>query len=274
MKSNNKSTLFILAGAVVAGLAGWFLTQNYIDKEVVTYKQNFDSEREAIEVVVAAIDLNIGDVISPETAQIRNIPKTYVPKDAVQPAGYSQSLEGRQVKHAVKAGEPILTIHVSSAKIEGLASLLEPGQRAITVPVDTINTLSGFLRPGDKIDVFVTVKDGDRERTAPLIQNIRVLATGTDIDDGIEDTNQKKFTEVTVAVTPIQATKVIHSQTVGDLAVVMRRPEDKGAELEDYVTIDNLIDIKQATPPPPPPPPAPMRRASEGFELIKGGTRS
>lgn len=276
MKATRKSTLIILCGAVLAGGAGWFLTQNYIDQRVVNYKQTFDQERQAIGVVVAAHDLMVGDVISTQTAQIRNIPKVYVPNDAVLPQNFAAALDGRQVKHPIRMGEPILSIHVSSVKIEGLASLLEPGQRAVTIPVDTLDTFSGFLKPGNKVDVYVTVKDGDRDRTAPLIQNLRVLATGEDIDDGIDDKNQKKYSEVTLAVTPLEATKVIHAQTVGDLALLLRKPEDKSSEFDDYVTIDNLVDTKQvsAPPPPPPPPSAPAKKEGFGFELIRGGTRS
>lgn len=278
MKSNNKSTLFILLGAIAAGGAGWYLTQNYIKKEVSTHVSSFETEREAISVVVASVDLQVGEIISTQNAQIRNIPKVYVHKDAVSPQNYASALEGRQVKYAVRAGEPILGIHVSNLKVEGLASLLQPGQRAVTIPVDTLKTLSGFLKPGDNIDLYVTLKDGEKDRTAPLVQNLKILAAGTDIDDGVDDKKQNKYSEVTLAVSPIQATKVIHSQTVGELSVLLRRPEEKNTDFEDYATIDNLVEVKQAfTPPPappPPPPPMPLKKVGNGFELIRGGSKS
>ena len=276
MKSKDKSTLFILAGAVVAGLAGWFLTQSYIKSEVSDRNRAFDQERQAIQVVVAAHDMNVGDVIDLNNAQIRNIPKTYVPADAVKPKDFSVLLEGRQVKHALKTGEPILTIHASNLKMEGISSLLAPGERAITIPVDKEDTISGFLKPGDVIDIFVTVKDGALQRTAPLLQKIKVLATGIDIDDGIEEKKQKDYREITLAVSPIQAEKIIHSEAVGDLAVILRKHEDKSTEFDDYVTIDNLLDTKQAIPVPPPPPPMapPAAKPGVGSELIRSGNKS
>lgn len=276
MKSKDKSTLLILGGAVVAGLAGWFLTQNYINTEVTEHKKSFEQQRQAIPVVVAAQDLKVGDVISLKSAQVRSIPKTYVPADAVSPKDFSAVLDGRQVKHNLRAGEPILKIHASNLKMEGLSSLLGPGERAITIPVDTEDTISGFLKPGDSIDIFVTVKDGALERTAALLQKVKVLATGIDVDDGIEEKGQKDFSEVTLSVTPMQATKLIHSQSVGDLSVILRRHEDKSAEFDDYVTIDNLLESRQAAPMPPPPPPLPPPAAKPngGFELIRGGNKS
>ena len=268
MKSNNKVTILLLVGALLAGGAGWFLTQDYIETEVTQYQSSFDQERQAVSVVVAARNLNVGDVVSSGNAQVRNIPAAYVHRDAVKPGMFASRLDGRPLIHAVRAGEPILKVHVTSVKIEGLSSLLKEGERAITIPVDKYDTLSGFLNPGDNVDLYITLKDGDRDRTVPLVENVRVLATGRDIDDGIKEKNQKKYAEVTLGVTPLNATKIIHAQTVGDIAVLLRRQEDKESNFEDYVTIDNLVDIPQDNAP------TPQRPTSWGFELIKGGSRS
>lgn len=268
MKNNNKLTILLLIGAVISGGLGWYFTNNYINKEVDGYKQSFDESRQSIPVVVAAKDLNIGDVVSTQNAQVRQIPKSYVHRDAVSPSRFNAVLDGRQLVHPVKVGEPILAIHVNKIKVDGLSSLLEEGQRAITIPVDSLDTISGFLNPGDHIDLYITLKDGERDRTVPLVQNVKVLATGEDIDDGIPEKNKKQAKEITLSVTPRDATKILHGQTVGDLAVLLRKPDDKNSTFEDYVTIDNLVDIPQEAAP------QPEHRATWGFELIKGGTRS
>lgn len=268
MKNNNKVTIFLLVGALLAGGAGWFLTQDYINTEVTEYQSSFDQERQAIPVVVAARDMAVGEMVGSQSAQVRNIPAAYVHRDAVSPNAFVAKLSGRQLVHPVKAGEPILPVHVTSVKIEGLASMLKKGERAITIPVDTLDTISGFLNPGDNVDLYITLKDGDRDRTVPLVENIRVLATGTDIDDGIKEQNQKRYSEITLGVSPLHATRIIHAQTVGDIAVLLRGSEDADSSFDDYVTIDNLIDIPQENAP------EPQRATSWGFELIKGGSRS
>lgn len=267
MKNNNKLTILLLVGAVLSGGAGWFFTQDFIETEVSSHKRSFESERQAISVVVAAKDMVVGTVISSSNAQVRQIPKAYLHRDAVSPAQYNAVLEGRQLVHPVKAGEAILSVHVSKVKIDGLASLLKENQRALTIPVNTLDTISGFLNPGDSIDLYITLKDGERDRTVPLVENVRVLATGVDIDDGIKE-KQKKYSEITLGVSPLNATKIIHGQTIGDLTVLLRKAEDDSSNFEDYVTIDNLIEIPQEAAP------QPERRATWGFELIKGGTRS
>lgn len=268
MKNNNKITIILLVGAILAGGAGWFLTRDYIDTEVSSYKNSFEQQRRAIPVVVASRDLGVGEVVSTKTAQIRKIPAAYVHREAVSPRSYAAKLEGRPLVHEVKAGEPILPIHVTSVKIDGLSSLLKKGERAITIPVDTLDTFSGFLNPGDSVDLYITLKDGDRDRTVPLVENIRVLATGQDIDDGIREKNQKRYREITLGVSPLHATKIIHAQTVGEIALLLRGQEDDETDFEDYVTIDNLVDIPQENAP------EPQRATSWGFELIKGGNRS
>lgn len=271
MKSNNKNSIILLVCAVAAGVGGWYLSSNHINKEISSYKANFESEREAIEVVVAKRDLIVGDQITPKTASIRKIPKIYVPAEALGPSQFSV-LEGRQLVHPVRAGEPLLPLHVSQIKVEGLSSLLKEGERAITIPVSRLDTFSGFLSPGDYVDLMITLKDGSQKRTVPLAQNLRVLATGSDLDDGIPEQVKGRYSEITVGVSPLYATRLIHAQTVGDISLLLRRPEDEADRFEDYVTLDNLVDIPVETKPAPPPPP--VEKPVWGFEVIRGGKRS
>lgn len=267
MKSNNKLTILLLVGALISGGAGWYFTQSHIQHEKDTFKEQVNSRMRAVPVVVASQDLEVGSTISLENAVMREMPKDFIHKNAVHPNHFDAILAGRQLVHPVKAGEAILDIHVSKVKVDGLSSLLEDGQRAVTIPVTSLDTNSGFLNPGDFIDVYITLKDGVRDRTVPLVENVRVIAAGNDLDDGIRE-EKRQMSELTLAVTPMAATKILHGQTVGRLAVLLRRPDDAGSSLEDYVTIDNLIDIPQEAPP------APTRKATWGFELIKGGNRS
>lgn len=274
MKSNNRTSIILLFCAIAAGGAGWYLSKQYISSEVSTYKAAVEAERKTVPVVVANHDLKIGDEISTANASIREIPKSYVPANAVPPEQFSNELEGRQVLHPVRAGDPILAISVSQAKVSGLASLLKQGERAITIPVSTLDTFSGLLSPGDFIDLMITMKDGDQKRTVPLAQNLRVLAAGTDLDDGVpqQDNRQGRISEITLGVKPLVATRLIHAQTVGDITLLLRKPEDSDDEFLDYVTIENLVDIPMEQKVEPPPPPKP--KSEWGFELIKGGKRS
>ena len=270
MKSSNKTSLILLFCAIVAGAAGWYLSNNYINSEISSYKAEFNADREAVPIVVADVDLKIGDVVTASTASIRQIPQAFVPGDALSPNQFS-AIEGRQIIHPVRRGDPILSLSVSQVKVDGLASLLEEGERAITIPVSSRDTFSGFLNPGDHIDLMITMKDGEEKRTVPLAEDLRVLATGTDLDDGVPEQKKTRFTEITLGVSPLMATRLVHAQTVGDITVLLRKDDNAEDRFNDYVTIENLVDIPQRKKVEPPP----SKKSSEwGFELIKGGKRS
>lgn len=272
MKSNNRTTIILLVCAVLAGAAGWYISRNYIAQEVSTYKAAFDSERKAVPVVVASVDLKVGDIISVENAAVRDIPKAFVPSTAVSPEQFASVLEGRPLVHSVRSGDPILSVNVSSVMASGLTGLLKEGERAVTIPVSTLDTFSGLLNPGDYVDLMITMKDGPEKRTVPLAQNLRVLAAGADLADGVPNKKTGRISEVTLGVTPLVATRLIHAQTVGDISLLLRKPEDQYSDFNEYVTIENLVDIPVQTKPAPPPPPPP--KSQWGFELIKGGKRS
>lgn len=269
MKPNNKNSIILLVCAIAAGAGGWYLSKNHIQSQISSYKSNFESEREAVEVVVAIRDLNVGDEINTSTASIRKIPKIYVQPEAITPAQFTM-IKGRQLLHPVRGGQPILALHVSKVKVDGLSSLLREGERAVTIPVSTLDTFSGFLAPGDFVDLMITLKDGETKRTVPLAQNLRVLATGQDLDDGIPDQKQRRYSEITLGVSPLYATRLIHAQTVGDISLLLRRPEDEAQRFDDYVTLDNLVDIPNEAKPVEPP----SQKQPWGFEVIKGGKRS
>lgn len=272
MKSNNRTTIILLFCAILAGGAGWYISRNYIQQEVSSYKSSFDAERKTVPVVVANFDLKVGDVISTENASVRDIPNTFVPSSAVAPEQFASILEGRQLVHQVQSGDPILAVNVSQVMVDGLASLLKKGERAITIPVSTLDTFSGFLSPGDYVDLMITMKDGAVNRTVPLAQNLRIMAAGSDLDNGVPSKSVGRISEVTLGVKPLIATRLIHAQTVGDITLLLRKPEDTYDDFNDYVTIDNLVDIPIQQKAAPPPPPAP--KSEWGFELIKGGKRS
>lgn len=272
MKSNNRTTIILLVCAILAGAAGWYISRNYINQEVSTYKASFDVERKAVPVVVANFDLKVGDVISVENASIRDIPNTFVPANAVAPEQFASVLEGRPLVHNVRAGDPILALNVSKVMVNGLTGLLKEGERAVTIPVTTLDTFSGLLSPGDYVDLMITLKDSDERRTVPLAQNLRVLAAGTDLDDGVPIKKSNRISEITLGVKPLIATRLIHAQTVGDITLLLRKPDDTYDDFNEYVTIDNLVDIPVSQKPAPPPPPPP--KGEWGFELIKGGKRS
>lgn len=259
--TSNRTTLLLAIGALIAGLGGWYLTNNYINESVTRYKSSLDQGQQMIKVVVAARDLEAGATINGANAVLRDMPSTYVHKNAIRGNNFDATIAGKQLLYSLRAGDPILQAHVSLTQFNKFSDLIPAGMRAITISVDTISSISGFLSPGDIVDLLVTVKDGPKARTIPLIKAVKVVATGKNLDNGLPP--KEGYSNITLGVSPKNAARVIHAQTVGRLSIVLRTENDMESGYDKGITIENLIDSKQAKPV------APQRQ--KGFEVIRGG---
>ena len=107
------------------------------------------------------------------------------------------------------------------------ASRVAVGRRAMTVPVDEINSISGLLEPGDQIDLIVTIDRKGKKLTLLLLQSVQVMATGQRAVDGPKDGERKQYSTVTINTTPEQAKNVIIARDIGKVTALLRNPDDK-----------------------------------------------
>lgn len=141
----------------------------------------------------------------------------------------------RTVLRAIEKDEPILAVKVTEpGEDAGVSSRLERGQRAFAIRVDVASGVSGFLRPGDRVDVYWTGEAMGREVTK-LIENGLQLIAVDQIADG--DANRPVVARtVTVAATPLQVGNLAQAQNTGKLALSLRGAEDDTAA--DGVEVD------------------------------------
>src|SRR5690606_25780096 len=172
------------AGALGFGLLGASGARSYIAGELDAARQRADMSGQLVEVVVAKRGLAPGDRIDAESMAVRKVPATYLPAGAVTPAEFP-AYEGEALQLAMVSGEPLFAAAVSARERRGLSSRIPPGTRAMTVMVDEVNSVSGMLRPGDRIDLMFSVRPRPDaglpvgEVATPLMSNLLVLATGT-----------------------------------------------------------------------------------------------
>ncbi len=141
----------------------------------------------------------------------------------------------------LKAGDALSWSAIEAAEAPRLSSALQSGLRAITFPVDEVNSFSGMLTPGDTIDLLYTVEapaggvaGSARALTVmPLLQSVRVLATGSLMrrqrvrgEDGREREVDTQFVTVTLHVVPEDAARIVLAQRSGDITAVLRNPQD------------------------------------------------
>jgi pilus assembly protein CpaB len=132
--------------------------------------------------------------------------------------------------------------------------------RAMTIAVDEVNSLSGMLQPGDRIDLLLTVRplpvqgQLQPEFTRTVIQDVPVLATGRQRAQQAEDTpTSRSYTAITVEVDPERAQKLVVAQRSGKLTAVLRHPNDREAVVDKRLDVNTLLGL-----PPPSPVPAPV----------------
>ncbi|VCU71578.1 SAF domain protein [Pigmentiphaga humi] len=215
---------WVLAVALAAGGAAAWLSQRHIQARIDAIEAEGRASR--TQVVVAARDLEPGMRVSAESAAVRELARDWLPADFIDPSRFHE-IEGAALAQHVRAGAPLLPAHLENER-QALAQRLEQGRRAVTIPVDEISSVSGLLEPGDLIDLYVSLEHRGKRVTVPLLQKMRVLATGhrTEIPGGGAEAMRGGFSTVTLDATPEEAVKLIAAREGGVVTAMLRRPGD------------------------------------------------
>jgi pilus assembly protein CpaB len=212
------------------------------------------------EVLVATRSLPVGTLIDAEALRFQPWPEGLVQPAYFmkgQPGTNPADLLGTVVRNEITAGQPITQGALIKPGERGfLAAALGPGMRAVTVPVSNVSSVSGFVFPGDRVDILLTqtVAGGGEgpplKATETIIRNIRVLATdkrttGTNAEGKPEVVD---FSSVTFEATPKLAEKIAVAQTLGSLSLSLRSIADNTAELERAIA-SGEVKVPEGTDP-------------------------
>ena len=217
-------TWVVLGVAITIGLVAALGARSYLKNRVADLEAR--SRGKNVNIVVAKVDLPKGSKLSSDTVAIRPIPSEFAHSAAILPDQFDRA-EGQALAYSVKAGEMILWSLMEGKKVPTFSARVESGRRAITVPVDEINSISGLLEPGDLIDLIVTVDQKGRKITVPLLQSIKVMATGQRSVDDPKSGERRMYSTVTLDADPQQAQNVVVAREAGRLTAFLRNPEDK-----------------------------------------------
>ncbi len=234
------------AGFGIVGVAG---TQGFIAEQLEAERTRLQGEHAPVRVLVAGADLQPGTRIDAGSLAVRELPARYVSASAIGEADYDQ-VEGQVLRVAMRAGEPVLATAIDAPE-PGFSDRVRPGIRAMTILVDEVNSVSGMLRPGDRIDlVFSAQAPGATanagEITTPLMQDLRVLATGKEASDtSFRRTTNGAFTAITVEVSPDQAQKLVLAQRSGRLTALLRNPDDRNPLPARPLDVFSLLGIER-----------------------------
>jgi pilus assembly protein CpaB len=201
---------------------------------------------DSVPVVVARTDIPRGAMVTAEQVKLQNFPKDHVPPGAI--TDIKDAVERVAFSFVVKE-EPLLDRKLSAKHSKGgLAPLVPKGMRAFTIQTPNVTTqLAGFLLPGNKVDVLLTMSAGgpnDRTGggvTTTLLQNVEILAVDQRLDVPTENkVDTRNLQSVTLLVTPDQAAKLDLGQNKGTLHLSLRNPEDEDAAKTRPATLSGL----------------------------------
>ncbi len=193
-------------------------------------------------VVVATQDLTFGETLKSENMAVVMYPGASVPGGSYT---MLDSLEGQVTKVFLKKNEPILDSKLSS-KGGGLSLLIDNDMRASSIQVDKVSGVSGFILPGDKVDVILTVdkygKRGDAFAKT-ILQRVDVLAAG----EKTEQKGDKVITvqAVTLLVTPEGAQTLALASEEGKLHLALRNPSDNELLPVDPISKTGILSEKK-----------------------------
>ena len=234
---------YVLVVAILLGVVGIYLANDFIQQRVATVEAQLRGDAKTLKVVVPKTDLPAGARVSVADMAIREVPAAFVHRDAVTPDKFDVA-EGQGLSFQVDQGKPLLWAHLESGRTPTFSGKLPNGRRAVTVPVDEINSISGMLQPKDKIDLILTINRDGSKVTFPLLQDVLVLATGVQLTperSGGNGAAIERFRTVTLQATPEEANMIILAQDAGKLTAVLRHPEDAKILPRERLTVAHLF---------------------------------
>ena len=237
---NYRTFIPITLSLFIAAIGSFFLYK-WIEKQRAP-QEVVEVQAKAVPVAVAAADLPWGTKIKPEMIKTISYLQESIPSGHFSKAG---DLKDRILIAPLKANDPITEHRLAPTSVEtgGVAAVLKPGSRAIAVKGDKVIGISGFINPGNRVDVLVTVKDPKKkeEKTKTILENIQVLATGTQIQEN-EKGEPSPVDVYTLEVTPEEAEKLALAAAEGRVQLALRSVIDSDDVLTEGITVPQLLD--------------------------------
>jgi pilus assembly protein CpaB len=241
-----RKRLLIMVGlALLSGLAAAYIAIDYLATQRPTI---ITPQRTAVKAAVAARDLALGAVVTAEDVRLLDWPGEMLPAGYVATA---EAVVGRALIRPVSANEPFLEMKLAGGSGRGLPVLIPEGMRAVSVRVDEVIGVAGFVLAETRVDVLVTIAPpaDNRERiTRVVLQNILVLAAGQAIEQ-TADGKPMTVTVITLLVTPEQAETLTLAANEGRIQLALRGVLDLEEVTTTGVRVASLVAGAQTGPP-------------------------
>ena len=228
-----RGTIFLIA-AVVAGLVATFGIHRYVSIKTRVVKAP------TRQVFIAAADISPGTALSGPAVKAVTWPQEVIPPNS---AATMREIEGRVVKVPIPQGNPILfSMLAPQGTAAGLSGILDDGKRALTVKVDEVAGVAGFIHPGDHVDVLMdlSLKGQSEHFSKTILHDISVLTTGQ-IWEQKGENKPLVVNTVTLELTPDEAEVLNLASNEGKIRFALRNRNNKTVAKTQGVTTSVLI---------------------------------
>jgi pilus assembly protein CpaB len=222
----NRSRLLMIGGlALAVGL----LVGLTVYSRLRTSAGSNSNER-GVPVVVAAGDIQAGDKLEAHDVRLITLPQSAVPPGAFTDT--SQVLK-RGAVLPISKGDFILKSKLAALEAgAGLPSMIPPGMRAVSVRVNDVVSVAGFVQPGTHVDVLSTGNQGggNERQTVTVLENVKVIAVGGSLLERLAGGGEQNAPVITLLVSPDDAQKLALASQEGRIQLALRNPLDTKKE--------------------------------------------
>ena len=198
-------------------------------------------------VVVAAANLPLGTELKKEDLAVVNFPMGQAPEGSFQKPS---DLIGRGLIVSMVKNEPVLGGKLSSKEAgAGLPPVIPEGMRAVSVRVNEVIGVAGYVLPGTRVDVLATATPAGQTQevtTKLILSNVQVLTAGTRMEQDQEKGKPMQVTVVTLLVFPEQSERLALASTEGKIQLALRNPLDMGAPETPGMKTATLLGVAKA----------------------------
>ena len=237
------STIVMIGFAAVFGLLAVFIAEVWLNDQASIQKRGLEANKAPIStqtVVVAKHPLRFGTELTAAMLQEVAWPADARPTGAFAKIEDLLSAGRRVVLAAIEQNEPVLSLKVTGAGQRAtLSALVKPGMKAVTVRVNDVEGVGGFVLPGDHVDVVLTRQiDKGSATTEVILQDRRVLAIDQSADERAAKATIAK--SVTLEVETMEAQKVWLASSVGNLSLLLRKAGETAAVKTRRISLKDL----------------------------------
>lgn len=266
-----KKILISLTLAIFSGLLAGFSAIRYLEERPTPLVAG-EPEGGDYSVALASRDLDVGEIVQEEDVQLVSWPSGTVPEGYAMTAS---DVVGRGVITPVRLNEPLLESKLAElGSGGGLPITIPAGMRAVSVRVDDVIGVAGFVLPSTRVDVIVTLTlpNSDDTRGQVILQNVQAVAAGQEIQRD-EDGTPMTVTVITLLVTPDDAERLVLAASQGRIQMALRNTLDVDSTDTSGARVSALLNrprvattVRRVAPTPAPPPTV--------IEVFRGGVRT